>query len=355
MVMGTFHHPKGKRGIVLRHRTLSVLGVFATVMACQGTPEDAAELDSLTTWDPKIERVLNQNFIDTELHVTLNGLTSLTPSQAQVLVDWDPHAYTQTWWHSTLTKQIAKHPSELRSLLQYTGHATMICQHPIELNGLTSLSMSTAEVLSQVQTGRLSLNGLTTLSPVVANALISKRNYGSLYLNGIEELTPDLAREFVYFGDSFVPRELSLLGVDTISNETIEALQPMRGVELILGLETVSSKQMELFEQIEHSAIQLPKLTVLQPALIETYIETHRDVHNHVRFDQSLKMDRAVVNSVLSLVQRSHEQYDRRSAREKRRVWNRPLSVSMVIPKEWSDVWADQCTVHEAFVCIEAE
>ncbi len=338
-----------------RGRILRTIGVVLAIIVCFGPTEEMSDLDLLTTWDPKIEKVLNHSSMDEDVRVTLNGLTSLTPTQAQVLVDWDPHAYTKTWWHSILTEQIAKHPYELRHLIEYTGHPTMACHHPIELNGLTSLSMSTAQVLSQARVQSLSLNGLTMLSPKVARALITKRNYGSLYLNGISELTPELARELVYLGGLFRLRELSLLGVKEITNETIEALKPMERIELVLGLESVSPKQVELFDQIENSAVSLPRLKQLTVELMDIYIQTHRNFNGDVDIDQHLEIDRAVVNRALSLVQESHEEYDRLVANPRNRHTPRPLRISLTIPKEWNDVWSNQCTAHEALVCVQPE
>ena len=80
---------------------------------------------------------------------------------------------------------------EMRSLTASTARNCVVqYKTSLSLNGLTEISPEVAEVLG-THGGRLFLDGLTTLSPEVAEGLAGHKRW--LFLNGLTSLSPDTA------------------------------------------------------------------------------------------------------------------------------------------------------------------
>ena len=103
------------------------------------------------------------------------------------------------------------------------------------LNGLTTLSPEAARELAKPE-GWLSLNGLTTLSNEAAVEL--GRHQGALHLNGLTKITDESARALAGHRG-----ELSLNGLTSISDESARAFARHTGGKLYLkGLTTLSGE-----------------------------------------------------------------------------------------------------------------
>jgi hypothetical protein len=126
--------------------------------------------------------------------LTLNGLTQLTPETA---------------------KALSRHVGDL------------------ELNGLKNLSLDAAKAMSRTGPGRIWLDGLEDLSPDVARELMKNRFCQSL--NGLKVLTPELAS---ILGTATTP--LSLGGIKDLSTECAKHLSSCPSALSLGGLETVS-------------------------------------------------------------------------------------------------------------------
>jgi len=124
-------------------------------------------------------------------------------------------------------------------------HATQLAQDRtgrILLDGLTSLSAETAGELAK-RDGWLSLNGLTSLSNEAAEALGQHKGY--LHLDGLTKISDEAAKALARHND-----EVFLSGLTSISDEAATALAQHRGGRLSLkGLTTLSSEAAKALAQ----------------------------------------------------------------------------------------------------------
>ena len=117
----------------------------------------------------------------------------LDSTQASHLLEWDPHSYQKNFFYEKYINYIATDPDLFLEWGDYMGHPSMICRHEIELNGLQSLDVPTAKILSQVQSAGFELNGLTHIEPEALHALTDGQRFHALQLNGLTEFTPEHA------------------------------------------------------------------------------------------------------------------------------------------------------------------
>jgi len=105
--------------------------------------------------------------------------------------------------------------NEIQSLTIEQAHRLALCYGDLSLDGLTTLSDEVAEALSHHTGGLLSLNGLTTVSAAAAAALA--RHEGGILLQSLAALTsPELAAKLASCD--------SLDGVKSISTDAAKAL-----------------------------------------------------------------------------------------------------------------------------------
>jgi serine/threonine protein kinase len=106
-------------------------------------------------------------------------------------------------------------------------------EEAVTFTKVTSLEPEVAAVLSK-HPGNLNLPAITHLAPEVARALVSKNENTWLGLNGLNEISPDLAREL-----AAAKCALRLDGVDTVTPEVAEILATHQG-SLCLGLTSIT-------------------------------------------------------------------------------------------------------------------
>jgi ABC-type amino acid transport substrate-binding protein len=140
------------------------------------------------------------------------------------------------------------------------------------LNGLTSLSAGPAKELAK-HDGWLSLNGLTSLSDEAAAALGTHARY--LHLNGLTTISDQAATELAGHRG-----ELSLNSLTSISDESAKALARHSGGRLLLnGLTTLSAEAAKALAQRKGGGptfeVSLDGLTTLSPAAAAAFVETH--------------------------------------------------------------------------------
>ena len=135
--------------------------------------------------------------------------------------------------------------NSLDNLSESDGHlalANLISKDPTEivyLNGLKSLSDSTAEALSKYK-GEFELNGLTSLSDTAITVLA--KHEGHLSLNGLATLSDAAAEALANHAGG-----LSLDGLTSLSDTTAEALA---GIEGYLGLSGLTNMSVDLANKL---------------------------------------------------------------------------------------------------------
>ncbi len=128
----------------------------------------------------------------------------------------------------------------------------------LELNGLNTLSTTTADILTQHQGKRICLDGLTTLTLGVAQSLAFFE--GSLRLNGITELDQDALEALANHTGS-----LYLGGLRSLTTDAAEVLARHQGNLCLSGIQTISPDTARAFT--EHlGALDLSGLSELTPS-----------------------------------------------------------------------------------------
>lgn len=206
-------------------------------MGCRYSPE---ELSQVTRLDGKAVRTLTypeHRFNDCDLN--LDGLTSLTPEQARLIVDWDPGKPLLSWT-SSQAERWRDWPEFVQGLL-FVGWIPeqSSCVHTLSLNGLTELDWQTASVLGEGEWYRLSLNGLTEIHGKATYKLVRKSTF-ELELNGVTTLSENTA---LVLG-KFYSEELRLPNVrEGLTVKTYENLSAGRFETLALGVDSLTVEQ----------------------------------------------------------------------------------------------------------------
>ena len=140
------------------------------------------------------------------------------------------------------------------------------------LNGLTILSDDAAKELAR-QDGWLALNGLKTLSKEAAGAF--RQHKGYLHLDGLTTITDEAAKALAGHAG-----ELSLNGLATLSDEAARAFAQHRGGRLFLkGVTTLSDEALKALGKRKGGGplfkIFLDGLASLTPGAAAEMIESH--------------------------------------------------------------------------------
>ena len=187
-------------------------------------------LKGLTSLSPKAARALAQRKGGGPTHqLQLDGLTTLSPEVAAALAPMHPHN-----WNGRLPA--------LESISDEVARALAKREHGLSLEGLTSLSHEAAEALQSKRIGRLPK--LTALSPQLARALAMggrTHNHSPLILDGLETLSDEAATELT----AGTRCDLSLNGLTTLSPVAARAISQRERDLFLNGLTTISNEALE--------------------------------------------------------------------------------------------------------------
>jgi hypothetical protein len=158
----------------------------------------ALRLDGVETVTPEIAEILATHKRSLSL-----GLTSISPDVAEKLAMHD------AWLNLPLLSTM-----DVES-------AALLAKHRqwLSLNGLTSLTPEIAEALGSYDGDKLNLNGLESLDLEVARRLANARCASGIYLNGLKEVSPDVIQSLAN-GNS----QLSFQGLEFIDTSCEQAL-----------------------------------------------------------------------------------------------------------------------------------
>ena len=261
--------------------------IFGLVLGCTYSLE---ELNQVQKIDRRAERTIQAGlkYSRDKLHssnhfnLPLNGILELDPEQASYLAEWDPHSYQTNYLYEQYVNYIATDPDLFRDWGDYIGHPSMLCRHEIELNGVQSLDIHTAEVLNHVSSDGLELNGLTQIEPEVLHALTDMQAFHSLQLNGLTNFTAEHAKALTNFRTFELGNvsSLHLEGVTQLDLETLTVLKDINVTDIYFGLPEISSEQAELFAQfnthiIHFVAVQQLPFEVAEKLVQAEWLQLH--------------------------------------------------------------------------------
>ena len=244
--------------------------LWSVILACTYNLED---LNQVRHIDHKAQRTIqvglkySRDKLPSSDHynLPLNGILELDSTQASHLLEWDPHSYQKNFFYEKYINYIATDPDLFLKWGDYMGHPSMICRHEIELNGLQSLDVPTAEILSQVQSAGFELNGLTHIEPAALHALTDGQRFHALQLNGLTEFTPEHAVALTNFraiewGNA---SSLHLEGVTELDVATLNVLKDTNFAQIYLGLKQISPEQAKALAQFQTHKIHFVALQEL--------------------------------------------------------------------------------------------
>jgi hypothetical protein len=139
----------------------------------------------------------------------------------------------------------------------------------LELNGLRSISTVAAKAVARgggewpkgfTFDNRLGLNGLRSMSGAVARELA--RYQGPLRLDGLRELTPEVAEALPGFNPQCRYDQLSLGGLRRLDPDAVRRLAPLRATLSLGGLTTVSPELAEALVEVR-GRLHLPRVRSL--------------------------------------------------------------------------------------------
>jgi len=197
--------------------------------------------------------------------VFLDGLTTLSDPGAAVLASW-PKWSGELPRLRELSEQAA---AALASSRNFSGKLPAVRMLSVEaaralarrkgnlsLDGLTTISDEVAEALAEHRGGTLSLGGLKNLPDSAAEALATHNRFGSnrgrLSLSGLSAISGGAAKSLGrYKGDWLI-----LDGLTTLSGESARSLVQRVGVLSLKGLKTTPDAALEALR--ENSSVVLP-------------------------------------------------------------------------------------------------
>jgi hypothetical protein len=221
-------------GIVFQwNHVPSLDSVAAKLLRSKIKKHDTLQLNGITDWDSGLTTLL-QNFKG--LALSLNGLKSLTPEAADALGEGIKkhtalHLNGLTECHPAMTtllenfKGLALSLDGLKSLDSGAAKAlgSFVTKHTagLHLNGITKWDSAMTTLVKNCSASLLSLNGLTTLVNIDAEALlpVTKHTTG-LHLNRITKWDYGMTTLVKNFNGDF----LSLNGLESLDSDAVKAL-----------------------------------------------------------------------------------------------------------------------------------
>jgi hypothetical protein len=204
--------------------------------------------------------------------VFLDGVESLTAQAAEAFAESHGHSWDgRLPAMKTIPEDVAKALAKRQGGLSLEGLTSLSDESAKAVGGklggnlprLTSLTVESAKAI--VGSNRtLVLDGFTVLPEDVAAVIGGKNSSGDLHLNGLTTLTPVVAKEI-----SQRNGDLHLNGLTTISNDTLKALAEnkaggnSRAVVYLKGLTAISDESAAILASWPKWCGELPVLTTL--------------------------------------------------------------------------------------------
>ncbi len=237
------------------------------LMGCRYSPEELSQVTSLDSKAVLTLKYPEHRINDCDLN--LDGLTSLTPEQAQWIVDWDPGKPLLSW----TSEQAARWrgwPQFVQDLL-FVGWIPKqsSCVHTLSLNGLTELDWQTASVLGEGAWYRLSLNGLSEIHGKATYKLVRQSSF-ELELNGLTKLSENTA---LVLG-KFYSQALRLPNIEEgMTVKKYENLSAGRFEDLELGVTTLTVEQARALAKSDTQYITFLNLESADWEIVEALLE----------------------------------------------------------------------------------
>ena len=222
-----------------------------------GCRYDADKLPQLTELDSKAEATIQRWLTSDPCDLDLNGLTVLTPEQADMIGQWRPRPEETPFW-DWLSVWIYTKPKPIRDVLwKLTPSGPSKCETPnLYLNGLTELSVDVAKGLSSWEGSQLEINGVSHLDAKTAEALVLHANNTALHLNGLTSIDDDTAKALAQYSGAI----LFLPSVRSLTTEQLTYFTSWTGGALSLGLESLSVDQANIVQQWQVPTVAFPHL-----------------------------------------------------------------------------------------------
>jgi hypothetical protein len=252
--------------------------ILVVIMGCIDQEKD---LNTLKQLNPMAIMAIKQ-WSPVEDKLELNGLTSITVEEAAILASWHPSNNLIKLSDEMVQRLIPTNEEYLEAkgdllsmqLLEYvdTPRISVAGTYPkLELNGLTTLTPEVAQEFAKaILPLEILLNGIRTIDVETMHELASGSNYGRLYLDGLETISPAVAAEMEWlYGRGFTGVYLSLRGVKEWPVESIVALQAWFGERLTLKPDVLTVEQAKAMLDLQVRLLEIENLSCMTPEIID--------------------------------------------------------------------------------------
>ena len=215
--------------------------LLGMLLLSSGCRYEDPEMNLLTALDNKAVRTIQFPNPNHSCDLHLNGLTSITPAEAEQIARWNPNDPPVTLSREMINDLYAFSMAIPKFLFDIGFGIPQSCRFSLQLNGLTELDETSAKALSKFAGEAIELNGLIELPENVAKALVPAGQYMSFHLNGLQTLSLESAKALgsVYSG------ELHLAGLEQLDTEAYAYLHAHRS-EFTLGVRQISVEEAEV-------------------------------------------------------------------------------------------------------------
>lgn len=215
--------------------------VLAMTLLSLGCRYEDPEMNLLTSLDKKAVRTIHFPNPNHSCDLHLNGLTSITPAEAEQIARWNPNDPPVTLSREAIN-DLYGYSRELPPFLFDMGLSySQTCGFSLKLNGLTTLDETSAKALSKFAGDEIELNGLIELPENVAKALVPSGQHISFHLNGVRTLSVESAKAL----GSVSSGDLHLAGLENLDTEAYLHLKSHRDV-FTLGVRQISVEEAEI-------------------------------------------------------------------------------------------------------------
>ena len=201
--------------------------------------------------------------------LNLDNLTQLTDGDAVALGDWRPkysESNVEEWFRGWVYQQ----PKWVKGYFKSWTHRLIpYCNPSLSLNGIRKLTPYQVNELTRWEGGVLKLNGLEELTPEMARYFVEAPYIFNLFLDGVTTISNETMMEL----KTFKGGGLFLAGLHTLSTESIETFSHWTGDCLVLGLETLTVEEARLIANMDVDYIGLPRLQAISDEVMVALLE----------------------------------------------------------------------------------
>lgn len=251
----------------MQKSAVAMMGLMGVSLS--GCTYEVDELEALTVLDSKAKWTLRTWSDHSNCDLNLDNLTQLTDGDAGSLGDWRPK-YSESNFEEWFRGWVYQQPKWVKGYFKsWTNRLIPYCNPSLSLDGIQKLTPHQVKELTRWEGGVLKLNGLEELTPEMARYFVEAPYIFNLFLDGVTVMSNETMTEL----KTFKGGGLFLAGVRSLATESIATLSPWTGDCLVLGLETLTVEEARLIANMDVNYIGLPRLQAISDEVMVALLE----------------------------------------------------------------------------------